>query len=250
MTRLKKIFFCSGIYSFIYVIISWTCIIKGLHIFRNCDYVCLADILCYVEYYGKALIIPVIGILFIIIQKDEFRSAIFIRHMRRIAIVVDFIKRNVLFSFIIGIISMIINILIGIIYVPVNMTWTIDKSVPHIMIGSPMKEQPETWIVIAYFTLNIIITVFFTAAFIMLVWWIVEKAYIGYILTIINVLLISMSDNSVIKYLFYARVNMKPELVYIQGLDWYSLFGGILEIILFVVLSCIVIKKKDFIRIY
>lgn len=250
ISRLRKMLLCSGIYTIIYILISWTSIIRGMNVFRNCEYICLADMLCYVEYCSKVFVIAIAGVLFVIVQKDEYRQSVYIRHRSRIRIVASCIERSSVFAGIISIISAVINIVISTRYVTYNMTWLLDKGAPHIMTGSPLKSQPETWCVIIYYILDVFLTLLFTFMIIMLMWWISEKAYPGYILVLTFAVLSSMKSDTLLKYLLYSRMNMRPFSVYITGLQWKSFVMAAIEIILLVMISCLVVHKKDFIKMH
>lgn len=59
-----------------------------------------------------------------------------------------------------------------------------------------------------------------------------------------------MKSDTLLKYLLYSRMNMRPFSVYITGLQWKSFVMAAIEIILLVMISCLVVHKKDFIKMH
>ena len=192
----------------------------------------------------------VIGILYVVVQRDEYRSTVYIRQKNRLRIVVNCILQSMLFAIIISILSIVINIVIASEYATFNMTWTLKNSAPHILCGSPLESEPGIWSVIAYYALDMMISAMYTFMIIMLVWWGMSKPFAGYVITVIGVLLSAMKNDTWCRFILYARIDMSPTDVYMNGLQWWLLASGVIDILVLIGAGCLIVTRKDFIKLY
>jgi len=208
---------------------------------------CLSDVLCFDEHFTKFYIYPFVLIMIINLLKEEFRAGVVLRYRSSAKFMMKLSRRLIIIAALVGAYQTILTTAMGLVYTPYQCNWDSLTGYPFFLVKNVVTKVPPTAVIILAYFLSVFLTTLVISMFVMVLWWLTETPVTGFII-IVGLLSIETNISIYVNVLF-SIVSLRPDKIFLSGIDPWSFLGyPILIILLLFISGTVIIRKIDFQR--